>query len=130
MNYNNYFPANYAYFQPQMQNQQYQQQTNQMSPPTIHAEIIQINGEQEVKDYPVAAGCTQMFMSKDDTSIFIKSAYANQPAQIVRYNKIEPIIENPPDYVTKDELDKRLNEIMNKIRNNNQNKKQEGVKNG
>lgn len=131
MPFNNYFPANYQYYQPQMQNQYQTQQQSQMTPPTIHAEIIQVGGEQEVKDYPVAAGCTQMFMTKDDNNIFIKSAYANQPAQIVRYNRIEPVAEATPDYVTKEELDKRLNDIMNRIRNNNQNnKKQEGAKNG
>lgn len=125
----NYFPMNY----PQMQYQQqysYQQQPQQYTPPTIHAEIVQVAGEQEVKDYPLAAGVTQMFMSKDDKNIFIKTAYANSPAQIITYSKAEPVTEPTPEYVTKEELDKRLNDIINRFKNNNNKPKQEGVKNG
>lgn len=124
----NYFPMNY----PQMQYQQAQQypyqQPQQYTPPTIHAEIVQVSGEQEVKDYPLAAGATQMFMSKDDKNIFIKTAYANSPAQIITYSKAEPVTEPTPEYVTKEELDKRLNDIINRFKNNKP--KQEGVKNG
>lgn len=123
----NYFPMNY----PQMQyQQQYPYQQQQYTPPTIHAEIVQVSGEQEVKDYPLAAGVTQMFMSKDDKNIFIKTAYANSPAQIITYSKAEPVTEPTPEYVTKEELDKRLNDIINRFKNNNNKPKQEGVKNG
>lgn len=129
----NYFPMNYPQMQyPYQQSQQYsyQQQPQQYTPPTIHAEIVQVAGEQEVKDYPLAAGVTQMFMSKDDKNIFIKTAYANSPAQIITYSKAEPVTEPTPEYVTKEELDKRLNDIINRFKNNQPKKQQEGVKNG
>lgn len=115
----NYFPMGYPQQYP------YQQPQQQYTPPTIHAEIVQVSGEQEVKDYPLAAGATQMFMSKDDKYIFIKTAYANSPAQIITYSKTEPVTKPTPNYVTKEELDRRLNEIVNRFKN----KKQEGVKN-
>ena len=119
----NYFPTNYPYMQYQ-QTPQYQQ--NQYTPPTIRAEIIQVGDEQEVQNYPLAAGATQMFMSKDDKYIFIKTAYANSPAQIVRYNREEPKTEPPVEYVTREELDRRLNGIIEKFKP----KKQGDVKNG
>lgn len=119
----NYFPTNYPYMQYQ-QTPQYQQ--NQYTPPTIRAEIIQVGDEQEVQNYPLAAGATQMFMSKDDKCIFIKTAYANSPAQIVRYNREEPKTEPPVEYVTREELDRRLNGIIEKFKP----KKQGDVKNG
>lgn len=107
----NYFPTNYPYMQYQQTPQSYQQQ--QYTPPTIRAEIIQVNDEQEVMNYPLAAGATQMFMTKDDKYIFIKSAYANSPAQIVRYPKEEPKVEPPVEYVTREEFEKRLEEFFN-----------------
>lgn len=52
-----------------------------MTPPTIHAEIIQVSsgeqGEKEVAQYPIGAGQSQMFMARDDSTIFIKTATAN-----------------------------------------------------
>lgn len=121
----NYFPTNYPYMQYQ-QTPQYN--TQQYTPPTIRAEIIQVGDEQEVQNYPLAAGATQMFMSKDDKCIFIKTAYANSPALIVRYNREEPKTEPPVEYVTREELDRRLNGIIEKFKSNV--KKQGDVKNG
>lgn len=125
----NYFPTNYPYMQYQ-QTPQYQQNTQQYTPPTIRAEIIQVGDGQEVQNYPLAAGATQMFMSKDDKYIFIKTAYANSPAQIVRYNREEPKTEPPVEYVTREELDKRLNGIIEKFKSKSDMKKQGEVKNG
>ena len=122
----NYFPTGYQPYVPYPQYQSYTQQPQQYTPPTIRAEIIQVGDEQEVQNYPLAAGATQMFMSKDDKCIFIKTAYANSPAQIVRYTKGEP--EPPVEYVTREELDRRLNGIIEKFKPNV--KKQGDVKNG
>lgn len=98
-------------------------QQQQMTPPTIHAEIIQIDGGKEAAlGYPVAAGCSQMMMTKDEKYIFIKSAFANAPAQLDIYEKKPTITENTCDlsgYVKLDELEKYVNEIINKQRNNN-----------
>ena len=96
------------------QSQQYNSQPQQQyTPPTIHAEIIQVNNEQEAKDYPVAAGNTQMFIAKDDSAIYIKTAYVNTPAQLVVYKKSEPEPEVKPDYITREEFEKRLEEFFN-----------------
>lgn len=125
MPYNSFY-GNYApsYFPQQTYTPQYpyqqqapqQGQATQMTPPTIHAEIIQVDGEKEARDYPVAAGSTQMMMSKDDEHIYIKTAYAAAPAQLIVYNKAEPVEEKEVDlgqFVTREEFEKRLEEFFN-----------------
>lgn len=61
-----------------------QQQTaaaRAMTPPTIRAEIIQVGsgeqGELEAAQYPIGAGQSQMFMARDDSAIYIKTATTN-----------------------------------------------------
>lgn len=96
------------------------QPTQQMTPPTIRAEIIQVEDRQVVENYPVAAGITQMFMSKDDKFIFIKTAFPNAPYELVVYEKqakVEPAVQNSLDadkFVTRDEFESRITEILNK----------------
>lgn len=119
MPYNNYYGYNPSYFPQSYINpyqQQAQTQTTQMTPPTIHAEIIQVDSEKDAKEYPVAAGSTQMMMSKDDEHIYIKTAYANAPAQFIAYNKAEQAEEKEIDYknfITREEFEKRLDEFFN-----------------
>lgn len=100
----------------QVQNQP--QPQTQMTPPTIHADIIQAD-EEQAREYNIAAGCTQMFMSRDDKYIFIKTAYANGNYDFVKYSKDEtPVMPaNVPaqnDYVTREEFEKRLAELAYK----------------
>lgn len=48
-----------------------------MTPPTIHAEIVQVDGEQAAAQYPVGAGMSQMMMARDESAIFVKEATQN-----------------------------------------------------
>lgn len=134
--YNNYFPATYQQtvnpyqqyqnqFQQPVQNQQFQPVQQSLTPPTIHAEIIQIDGgRKEVENYPVNAGCSQMFIAKDEQTIFIKSVLANGQYTIDEYQKKEPEPEqetNPlENYVTIDMLNSRLSEIVSAFSQNQQ----------
>lgn len=113
---NPYQGQNFTVNQP-VQNQQMVQQ-NQMTPPTIHADIIQAD-EEQAREYNIAAGCTQMFMSKDDDYIFVKTAYANGNYDFERYVKDKKpttpqadSVQN--DYITREEFEKRLAEIAYK----------------
>ena len=97
---------------PQQQFQQQQQQQQGMTPPTVHADIVQVSGEQEAQNYPVAAGQAQMMLAKDDSAIYVKTAFANGQSTLTVFVKREP--EPPPKpvdltvYVTHDELESRL----------------------
>ena len=126
MAYNNGFPIGYQQFFPQyqpyqiqpvqnMQNMQTVQQQPQqaaMTPPIVHADIIQVSSETEAANYPVAAGASQMMVAKDDSAIFVKTAFANGQSSLDVFVKRPPAPpEKPVDlsvYVTREELENRL----------------------
>lgn len=124
--YQNYFPANYQPFNPYQTYQNYQnyqqpvQQTQQQNQaytlPTIHAEIVQIDDEQTARNFNVAAGSSQMMIAKDDSAIFVKTAYPNGESKLDVYEKraVQTSVINPEisDYVTIDMMEKRLEELM------------------
>lgn len=139
-NYPNY--GNYGYVQnpnpiqpiqtPPAQN--VQQTTQQMSLPTIKAEIIQVDNEQAARDSNVPAniqipssGYSQMFMTKDERFIFIKTTYPNTPYDFVMFERKVNIPESAPmpsgqnsssqeikmgDYITRDEFESRMTDMM------------------
>jgi hypothetical protein len=129
MAYNNGFPMSYQqFYQPQyqspyggFQNNQplsptqmsaTNQQTQMMTPPTIHAEIVQIADRNEAVNFPVGAGQAQMMITRDDSTIFVKSAFANGQSSLAEYVKKEPEPQTPPaDYVTREEFERRLAEL-------------------
>lgn len=88
-----------------------------MTPPTIHAEIIQVNDRNEGANFPVGTGQTQMMMTKDDSLIMIKSVLANGQTTIVEYPRkpVETLSKNESNYVTRDEFEKRISEIISTI---------------
>lgn len=133
MAFNNGFPVGYTpyggfypgYYNP-AQMQPAQQQGNPfqnvtgsgqaMTPPTIHAEIVQVGSEQEAESFPVAAGASQMMIAKDDSFIAVKTAYANGEATVNLFVKRPPAPPKPTvdlsAYVTRDEMENRLAAIL------------------
>lgn len=95
----------YQYYNPY----QYQQQA--FTPPTIRAEIIQADNEQMIINYPVGAGQSQMFMLRDDSAIYIKSAAANGQTSIAVYQRKAQ--EQADPYITRAEFEQRLKEVLN-----------------
>lgn len=83
-----------------------------MTPPTIHAEIVQVSGRDEAANWPVGAGQSQMMIARDDSAIYIKTVYANGQAGLIEYLRSQPKAEPTPDYVTREELEERLAELM------------------
>lgn len=118
MAYNNGFPMSYQqFYQPQIGFQQTmgiqpQQNQPQMTPPTIHAEIVQIADRNEALNFPVGAGQAQMMIMRDDSAIFVKSAFANGQSSLAEYVKKEPEPQvSAADYITRDEFERRLAEL-------------------
>lgn len=119
MAYNNGFPVSYQqFYQPQIGYQQsigmqpQQNQPQMMTPPTIHAEIVQIADRNEAVNFPVGAGQAQMMMTRDDSAIFVKSAFANGQSSLVEYTRKTPEPQTPSaDYVTREEFERRLAEL-------------------
>lgn len=79
---------------------QQQQASQAMTPPTIHAEIIQVSagerGEQEASQYPLGVGQSQMFMAQDDSVIYIKTAAGN--GHILNVFPKRPPAPKPPPF--------------------------------
>lgn len=98
--YNNGFPVTY----PQLQwpYQQQQQIVQGMTRPTIHADIVQVADENEAWNYQVAAGGSQMMMARDESAIYIKSAYPNSEPTLDIYMKQAQ--KPQAGYVTREEL--------------------------
>lgn len=117
------YPGQQPFMDPQftrMQSQQQAQQTMQqpaqqqtqaaqpmMTPPTIHAEIVQVDGEAAAAQYPVGAGMSQMMIARDDSAIFVKTATASGYTLEV-FDKRPPAPTPPPfnpsEYVRLDAL--------------------------
>ena len=123
MAYNNGFPMGYQYYMPQYQPvqtpymQQTQQQPQAMTPPTIHADIIQVESEADAERYPMAANQPpQMFMTRDESTIIIKTMLANNQHDLKVYPLRPPAPPAPPvdlaAYVTRQELDERLAALL------------------
>lgn len=97
-----------AYGQNVQQGQQ-QTQQQQMMTPTIRAEIVQVDSMDAIDRYPMAAGTSQMFMTKDEQNIVVRSMYANGQHNDDIYDKRPPAPPaptlNPAEYVRKDELE-------------------------
>ena len=108
-----------AYMRAYGQNQPAQQaQQNQqgLTPPTIRAEIVQVDSLDAIDRYPMAAGTSQMFMTKDEAAIVVRSMYANGQHNDDIYDKRPPAPPaptlNPDDYVRRDELKDLLAELL------------------
>lgn len=137
--YNNGFPMGYqpiqmpyySQYQQPMQQPAQPQQPPTMTPPTIRADIVQVDNEQAAANYPVAVGTPQMMMAKDDSAIYVKTAYANGQYQLDVFEKRPPRPQTPPvdmgAYVTRDELEKRLSEVTGRSRKSPSNASKEGA---
>lgn len=105
MAYNNYFPMGYQPYQAQPQ--AVQQPQNQ---------ILWVQGLEGAKAYPVSAGGSVLLMDSEDSFMFIKTAdAAGMPT--MRVFKYEEVTQGKPPavdmsgYVTKEEFEKRLEEL-------------------
>ena len=135
MIFNNGYPASYQPFG--YGYQQYQQpmqnQPQQMTPPTIRAEIVQVDSEEAANNYPVGPGASQMMIAKDDSAIFVKTAMANGQSSLDVFVKRprtpqKPVFD-PDKYVTRDELESRLQAILGGYNAISGNEIKEGEKN-
>lgn len=101
-------PAYMRAYGQQQPAQQAQQNQQGLTPPTIRAEIVQVDSLDAIDRYPMAAGTSQMFMTKDEAAIVVRSMYANGQHNDDIYDKRPPAPPaptlNPADYVRKDEL--------------------------
>lgn len=114
--FNNGFPMTYQQYYPYQQMPQMINMTQpaqqSFTPPTIHADIVQVDNEQSAANFPVGAGSSQMMIAKDDSAIFIKSASSNGQVTLDVFVKRPPAPPKPEfdpgKYVTWEKLEERL----------------------
>lgn len=91
-------------------------QRQSLTPPTIRAEIVQVEDLHAIDRYPMGAGTSQMFMTRDEKNIVVRSMYANGQHTDDIYDRRPPAPPaptiNPEDYVRKDELSTLIGEVM------------------
>lgn len=105
MAWNPMFPVGYQPAQMPGWNPGYQQAQQMMTPPTIRAEIIQVDGEEQAANYPVGAGASQMMIARDDSAIFVKTAGPNG-ATLDVFVKRPPAAPAPaPEYMTRADVE-------------------------
>ena len=126
MTYQQMYPQYQQVYQPQYQTQQMSQPQMQGIPqqdmtPTIHAEIKQVDSMEAIDRVPLGAGTSQMFMTKDEQAIVIRSTFANGQHSDVVYDKRPPAppapVFDPNEYVRKDELGKLIRESFESHKN-------------
>lgn len=102
--------------QQQMQQGQQTGPQQMMTPPTIRAEIVQVENVEAIDRFPMAAGTSQMFMTKDEQTIVVRSMYANGQHSDDVYDKRPPAPPaptlNPADYIRRDELPALIAEAL------------------
>lgn len=103
-----YNPYLQAYMQALQQQFQQFQPNPQMSPPTIHVDIVQVGSVEEIDRYPAG-----MYMLKDDSAIIVKTPNANG-FNLEIYDKRPPAppapVIDPQTYVTREELERLLSD--------------------
>ena len=119
-----YYPA----YQPPMYQNQYIPQTQQQN-----SGLIWVQGIEAAKSYPVSAGQSILLMDSESNAFFIKTADASgMPLPLRVFDYSERTANNVPKtaqethtepqidlsaYVTRDELESRISEIMTARRN-------------
>ena len=135
-----YYPA----YQPQMYQNQYMNQTQQQN-----SGLIWVQGVEGAKSYPVSAGQSILLMDSERNTFFIKTADSSgMPLPLRIFDYTERTANNAPKtaqethtessidlsaYVTRDELESRIKEIMVAKRNLDiqpRNERKDGQSNG
>lgn len=130
MAYNNGFPMNYQQFYPSY-NYVPQQQLNQpvvqqVTQPVNDTGILWVQGEAGAKSWAVAPGKSVMLMDSESNTFYIKSSdnsgmpmplrifdytertqQSTQPVNVIQHEQIDT-----SQFITKEELEKRLSEFV------------------
>lgn len=76
--------------------------------------FVPVNGIEQAKAYPVAAGASVMLMDNNEARFYIKTTDITgmaQPLRIFEFKEIVDAKASQPDYVTKEDLEKALSDL-------------------
>lgn len=125
---NNYYsqpsiPNNYNYQNFNQQQITNNQQVSQVPQFQNSILTVLINAEDEMMNYPVAAGCKVLLISFDENKFWLKGTEKNGVPEIIRsfeFNETTPVQKNQNDgnYATKDEiseLNKKIDALIESL---------------
>ena len=108
----NFFPGGYvnpwqqalnqAMQQMMQPHQQPVQQPQPVTPPMIHADIIEVPSIDAMKNYPLGPGITQMFSTQDESAMGVKTMHQDGTYDLDIYLRQAP--EPAPQYMTREEV--------------------------
>lgn len=108
-----YYPQNY---QPVVQQYAYPQAVQAQPPAARAIEVIPVDTEDQVNSWQVQAGTTVEFMARNDAFVAFKTVGINGEPSIEFYDRRPPAppapVFDPGAYVTKAELEKRLEAVL------------------
>ena len=111
--------ANMQQMQPTQMSGANQPAAPMMTPPTIRAEIIQLaddTWENTVDRFPLGPGASQMFITKSEDKVIIKTMGQDGPLPLIIYDKRPPEPPapkfDPEQFVRKDELEMLVSAAM------------------
>lgn len=99
---------------------------------TNQSNVIWVQGEQAAKAYPVQAGNSMILLDSENDCFYIKSSdNAGMPNRLRKFEYKEvlegQVIQDTPvehpQYITKEEFEKAMNELRHQTRYNNNNRK-------
>lgn len=99
---------------------------------TSQSNVIWVQGEQAAKAYPVQAGNSMILLDSENDCFYIKSSdNAGMPNRLRKFEYKEvlegQVVQNTPveqpQYITKEEFEKAMNELRHQTRYNNNNRK-------
>lgn len=121
-----YQTTNYSQYQmPQMMTPQ-QSPQNQQSQSTG---IVWVQGEAAAKSYPVGPGNTLLMLDSEDSVFYIKTVDASgmpMPLRVFEFTERSEIVrsQDAENFITRDEFEERIAQLMRKEKNNETKKRQ------
>lgn len=103
-----------------------------IQPQTNQSNVIWVQGEAAAKAYPVTAGNSMILLDSENDCFYIKSSdNAGMPNRLRKFEYKEVIdgqtqpetSAEQPQYITKEEFEKAMNELRHQTRYNNNNRK-------
>lgn len=103
-----------------------------VQPQASQSNVIWVQGEAAAKAYPVQAGNSMILMDSENDCFYIKSSdNAGMPNRLRKFEYREVLdgqvtqdtLVEQPQYITKEEFEKAINELRHQPRYNNNNRK-------
>lgn len=106
---NSFGSTNYPTTTPYQPGYSQNNQAAQMNLPIIYTNMIQVEDEKAMDNFPVGVGEIVCLITKDESVICFRKGLPDRNIETTKYRKETPEPAKPVEYVTKDEFMKAVN---------------------